>query len=294
MRERIELWKRIFETDDNAISNQISKLAWDLAAFTCLVEIVRQAPETSHGKRLNGMMMDMLVSGFWSTTMQGVRKLAERGTIHGAQGVCSLGGLLEDVRATRLRLTRQIFVEEISGADYNYRVTEDRYWQWAMGGQPNHARWTPRELHYEISQQRHETFDRLSGSAPGASNPRDIIREEVFADLNGRLSALDAVVEHVNVEVAHAATEASREGRMLEQWNLVDAKSAIKELAQIAEQVGSWFCFSGIGSVLPTPQFDQFEHLEQPLFNGDISDLQRIWDEINREMGQWHDVNAED
>ena len=90
MRHRIDLWKRIFDTDDNAISKGLSKLAWDLTAFTCVVEMVRKAPDTEGGKRLNGMILEMLVSGFWSSTMQGVRRLAERETIHGARGVCSI------------------------------------------------------------------------------------------------------------------------------------------------------------------------------------------------------------
>ncbi|CAN7283166.1 hypothetical protein LJR168_001387 [Pseudoxanthomonas sp. LjRoot168] len=44
MRQRIELWKRVFDTDDNAISKALSKLTWDLGAFSCVVEMVRQAP----------------------------------------------------------------------------------------------------------------------------------------------------------------------------------------------------------------------------------------------------------
>jgi hypothetical protein len=291
MRERIALWKHIYETDDNAISKQISKLAWDLAAFSCMVELVHRAPDAGNSKRLNSMFMDMLVSGFWSMTMQGVRKLAERRTIHGAHGVCSLGGLIQDAKDVRLRLTRRVFVEDIAGADYNYRATEDLYWQWALAGEPFQARWVPREYHYEISQQRHELFDWLSGKVPGTSNPDDIIREEVFDDLEARLTRLNGIVEHVNVEVAHAATEASRQGRVLERWNLTDAKDAIKELAQIAELVGNWFCFSGVGTVLPTPQFDQFAHLDQPLFHGDVAVLREIWNALDEEMGHWHAID---
>lgn len=290
MRERIALWKRVYETDENSISKQVSKLAWDLAAFTCLVELVRRAPDSRSGKRLNGMFMDMLASGFWSTTMQGVRKLAERETIHGPRGVCSIGGLLQDAKDVRLRLSRRVFVEDIAGAEYNYRATEDRYWQWLFAGKQG-PRWVPAEYHYEISQQRHAVFDWLSGTAPSTSTPDDLIREQVFIDLEDRLKRLHGVVEHVNVTVAHAATEASREGRVLERWNLDDAKTAIKELAQIAEPVGSWFCFSGIGTVLPVPQFDQFEHLDQPLFQGDMEALRQIWSDLEEEMGHWHEID---
>jgi hypothetical protein len=65
MRERVAGWKRIFDTEDNAISKALSRLAWDVCAYSCVVEMVRQAPVVSEEKRLNGMVMDLLaqVSG---------------------------------------------------------------------------------------------------------------------------------------------------------------------------------------------------------------------------------------
>ncbi|KLA94576.1 MULTISPECIES: hypothetical protein [Xanthomonas] len=291
MRDRIELWKRVYDTDDNAISKALSKLAWDLTAFTCVVEIVRQAPDGEDGKQLNGMVLEMLVSGFWSSTMQGVRRLAERDTIHGQRGVCSIGGLLLDAKAVRQRITRRVFVEDIASLGYNYAAIEEQYRQFLRAQAPGQAHWVPRDYHYEPSAQRHAVFDWLSGTTPGTSTPDDLIREEVFDTLERRLARLDGVVEHVNVEIAHAATEFSRTGRALQQWNLDDAKGAIKELAQIAQLVGEWFCFSGIGSVLPHPQFDQFAHLDQPLFNGDRQQLQTTWDALEQEIRQWHDVD---
>jgi len=293
MRQRIELWKRVYDTDDNAITKSLSKMAWDLAAFTCLVELVRQAPDARNGKRLNGMYLDMLATGFWSSTMQGVRRLAEKGPIDGPYGVCSLGALIHDAKATRNRLTREVFVRDIAALEYNYEATRTKYWEFALA-QANSgagAYWVPREFHYEPSEERHAEFDWLSGTNHGTSNPNDLIREEVFDALEIRLARLDGVVEHVNVEIAHAATEASRQGRVLDRWGLADAKSAIKELAQIAQLAGNWFCFSGVGTILPTPQFDQFEHLNQPLFAGNTDDLQAIWNDLDEEIGQWHAVD---
>lgn len=288
--ERAQLWKNIFQTDNNSILQQVSKLAWDLAAFTCFVEAIRRAPGTEDGKRLNGMFVDMLASGFWSTTMQGVRNLAERGSIHGAHGVCSIGGLLEDIKSVRTQVTRRVFVEAIGETDYNYHLTNKQYWEWLQAGEPG-AKWVPKQYHYELARQRHELFDWLSGATPGKSHPDDLIRKEVFVDLDERLKRLDAIVDHVNANIAHAATEASRQGRVLDKWSLEDAKSAIKELAQIAELVGTWFCRSSVGTVLPTAQFDQFAHLDQPIFAGDINVLRDAWDTLDKEMSQWHGID---
>lgn len=294
MRERIELWKRIYDTDDNSISKALSKLTWDLTTFTCVVEMVRQAPEDERGKRLNGMVLEMLVSGFWSTTMQGVRRLAERETIHGARGVCSLGGLIKDAKEVRHRLTRRVFVEDIAGLEYDFKAVEERYWAYVFAQPPGPGGFfVPRELDSDAPEQRHTVFNWLSGTTPETARPEDVIREEVFELLERRLARLDGVVQHVNVEIAHAATEFSRTGRVLQQWNLSDAKDAIKELAQIAQLVGEWLCFSGIGTVLPHPQFDQFANLNQPLFSGDTQALQEVWDGLEREIGQWHDVDVQ-
>ena len=226
--------------------------------------------------------------------MQGVRRLAECEAINGSRGVCSLGGLIQDTRAARGRLTRKVFVEEIAGLPYNYEVVRDQYWQYLFRQPAGVAHWIPREYHYEPSEQRHALFDWLSGTSPGTSTPDDLIREEVFDALEQRLARLGGVVDHVNVEIAHAATEASRHGRVLDRWGLGDAKAALKELVQIAELTGNWFCYSGIGTVLPTPQFNQFEHIDQPLFAGDMARLHEVWNGIEAEASDWHDVEPSD
>lgn len=291
MRDRIARWKVVFDTDDNAITKALSRMAWDLAAFTCFVEILRRAPDDGAGKRFNLMIFEMVTSGFWSGTMQGVRRLAEREAVSGAYGVCSLGGLVQDVKAVRPRLTRRVFVEDIAGLNYNYLATRGRRLNFMLARTEGGATWIPREFDDDQSEQRHAEFDAISGTTPGTSTDNDLIREDVFDALERRLAGLNGVVEHVNVEIAHAATEASRHGRVLERWGLDDAKSAIRELAQVAQLVGNWFCFSGIGAVLPYPHFDQFQHLNQPIFNGNTDALRAIWDELETEISQWHNVD---
>ena len=83
MLERIEEWKRIFDFEENAITKALTRMAWDLAAFSCVVEMVRQAPLVDGEKQLNGLVMDMLASGFWAGTMQGIRRLVEKRVLTG-------------------------------------------------------------------------------------------------------------------------------------------------------------------------------------------------------------------
>lgn len=106
-----------------------------------------------------------------------------------------------------------------------------------------------------------------------------------------RLERLSSVIDHVNVEIAHAATEASRQGRVLERWGLIDAKHVMREIVEVAYVVGSWFCHSGAGTVLPVAQFDQFKHLDSPMFTGDRVRLEAVWAEFDREAQQWNQVD---
>lgn len=291
--DRIAEWKRIYDTEENSITKALSRMAWDLAAFSCLVEVVNQAPVAGGEKQLNGLFLDMAVTGFWNGTMQGIRRLVEIEPIRGPRSVCSLGGLIADVRAARKRLTREVYVKDIGRLEYNYLRTAAAYEAFldVQTREGNTSFWVPIDLHDEYSRKRHDEFDWLSGVAPGRSTPDDLIREEVFDMLEARLQRLSGVIEHVNVEIAHAATEASRKGRVLEQWGLRDAKQAFREISEVAQVVGNWFCFSGAGTMVPTPQFDQFAHLERPLFTGDTTQLQKVWKEIDREVQEWQRVD---
>lgn len=293
MLDRIAEWKRVFETEENAITKALNQMAWDIAAYSCVVEMVRQAPTVCGEKQLNILIMDMLASGFWAGTMQGIRRLVEVEPIRGPRSVCSLGSLIADIRAPRGKLTRLVYVRDIAELNYNYHSTHAAYDTFATDQlqQGKRSYWVPSKYHYELAVKRHEEFDWLSGVSAGASTPDDLIRIEVFDMLESRLGRLSSVIEHVNVDIAHAATEASRQGRMLERWGLADAKQALREIAEIAQVVDSWFCYSGAGTVLPAANFDQFAHLDSPLFQGDRAKLQEIWTDFDREAQSWHRVD---
>jgi len=191
----------------------------------------------------------------------------------------------------RHQLTRQVFVEQIAGLEYDYDAVEQRYWSYIRSQPAGEAILVPRELDSDPSRMRHELFDWLSGADAGMRSPTDVIREAVFDSLEARLAQLNGVVDHAHVEIAHAATEFSRNGRRLQKWDLSDAKEAIQNLAQVAQLAGEWFCYSGIGTVLPHPQFDQFAYLDQPLFAGDPAALREIWRGLEHEISDWHDID---
>ena len=175
---------------------------------------------------------------------------------------------------------------------YDYEDLDRRHMEVARSLGPGlHA--MPRELNSRLSHVRHEDFDWLSGTAPEDRSPDDLIRPEVFEKLGERLGRMKGIVEHVHVAHAHAATEFSRNGRVLDRWSLVDAKETLRNLVELSELLGNWFCFEGVGSVIPTAQFDQFEHIEIPLFSGDLDQLREIWWLNAKEISKWHAIDPE-
>lgn len=72
-----------------------------------MVEMVRQAAVVDGEKQRNGLVMDMLAFGFWAGTIQGIPRLVEKEPVRGPKSVCSLGGLIADIRASCGKLTRE-------------------------------------------------------------------------------------------------------------------------------------------------------------------------------------------
>lgn len=293
MKARIAAWRAAFEGDENAIVPTLCNYAWNHCAFMSIVESIRGAPKDEDGApKVNAMVLDMLASGYWSSTLLAVRRLVDNQPLRGPKGVSSLRSIVNDVRACQGRLTRRVYVEQIAGLEYNYEQVRHRYWNYVLAQQG--PTWVPRELHFEASEHRHAEFDFLSGKTPGTSSDEDLIEDRIFDRLDERLSRLDAIATHVTLHFAHAATRASRAGRELEQWSLDEAKQSLKLLVETAELIGRWFVYSGVGHVLPTPQGDQFKYFDQPLSVVPRQRMQELWDAFDVDSSQWHQVdNAE-
>ena len=139
-----------------------------------------------------------------------------------------------------------------------------------------------------MARDRHQQFDFLSGVHATDRSEADIIRPEVFDALDARLDRLSAVATHATKHFAHAATALSRQGRVLDNWGVEEAKNALCLLTETAELVGRWFLYSGVGDVLPTPHYDQFAYLDQPLIAREtLPALQEQWQTFARETAVW-------
>lgn len=285
--QKIDQWRHAFDGDEQGVLPTLSTFAWNYAAYMTIMKTVERAiEEQPGGPKINFMLLDLLAEGFWASAMLAVRRLLDRGPLSGPRGICSLRAIIEDVKACQRDLTRRAYVESVAGQPYDYELVKQKHWDFIFNRPPGPV-WVPRELDYGLSERRHIEFDFLSGVAASARSPNDVIGDEVFERLEQRLCNLDAVATHATKYFAHAATDESRRGRVLGGWGPAEAKEALRTLVQTAELVGRWFLFRGVGSVLPTPQYDQFEFLNQPLWSGSSRPLQEHWSALDDEISQW-------
>lgn len=294
MRDRLETWRRALDTEPQSIRRQLHQLAWDIASFRTVVRMVREHQPDGDGEiPLNGNVMSMLRDGFWTSTFLAFRRLVDGADLEGNRGVYSLQSVLRDIRKHRAMITRRAFVEVIAGLPYDPELVEQEQWNYILAQPQGQGTWIPRELDAEPIRLRHAQFDFLSGKNPNERHPDDGIQDHVFDQLQARLNRAADIAEHVNVHYAHASTPESRQTRGLQQWNLDEAEDALRNLAETAEFMARWFINEPIGSLLATPQFDQFRHLDRPLMpSGDMTPLHEEWNAFGERSERW--TNIED
>lgn len=286
MKERIELWRHAFSGDQNSIDATLTTFSWNLAVFQTVVKAVELTPEDHDGnKPLNGMILELLRNTYWGSALLAIRRLVDRGNINGKKGVVSLRSILNDARLHREKITRRVFVEDIAGLAYD----PDEFYKSAPTVPENgNLIAIPHHLCPSIILLRHETFDFLSGKNPDNRRSDDLIDEKIFDKLESRIAKLDDIADHATIHFAHAATDVSRQGRGIGPWGLSQTLAALKILVETAELIGRWFAHESLSTVLPTPQYDQFSHVNQPLFPiDDTSALEAEWAKFSDMTEEW-------
>lgn len=291
MKDRIEVWRHAFKEDRNSIEATLTTFSWNLAVFQTVVRAVELTPEDNDGnKPLNEMVLELLRSTYWGSALLAIRRLTDKGSIDGKRGVISLRSILNDVKLHRAKLTRQVFVEDIAGLAYapdEYRKIEN------SSSEERSLIAIPHRLNAGAITLRHQTFDFLSDIPPGSRSPSDLISDKTFDGLEARIAKLDDIAEHASIHFAHAATDQSRQGRGIGPWGLKQTVDALQILVETAELIGRWFANESLCTVLPTPQYDQFSYINQPLFPvDDTSALETEWSRFSEMTERW--INIED
>ena len=296
-----EQWLNVLAgKDQHSIIKQLSQLAWDAASFQVVNEARRLArSDPEGGVQLNGLMHQLLDRGFFSNQVVGIRRLNDTYPLEGKKGVSSLTGLLDDLLKHRHLLKRQeIF--ETEGLKYAYDDVKQALQEYSKkkieaGERAYHL---PRDLVWQRYELRHEYLDRLAGVAAGNRKPDDVIQESALINLQSKVaSACGDVITVATKFIAHAATPESRAVVSADdvKVSLDQIRAAHRSLCQVTGFLAIYVLGDSCPGFLPTPQFDQFVHIEKPLIDkSEVPSLELLWGQLDSEYQAWSQWGLDD
>jgi hypothetical protein len=253
-RTKRKIWLEWLRGDpDHSIVRQICTMLWNDAIFRLINESRRIALQSEQPScvfnRAIGAFTDQ---GYVATQVLAIRRLLDK-----RKDIISLPRLLTDIEANWRLITRENYVSHDS-VPYDPQASVE-------------------------SVIRHEAFDKLSRIRPDDRGPRDKICPVIFACLNRRLerSGASRVIQLGNKFIAHAADYQSRQQLNNAQQSISFAKldACHRAICRTAHAISTQLLWDGGHGLMPIPQYDVLEHLDQPwLSQADVQTLQAFWD----------------
>ena len=293
-RKKHEEWCSCLNGHDlHSIWKQQSSLLGDYALFLTINDLVKaSAKRRIKGVGFNGPVLRLFVTGFLVSQVTGIRRLAERQWSHPAKRVISLRALVEDIRANRRLLTRDVYLISnelpFDPTPAKQKCFEraassgERFFFEGMESKGSEA--------WAASERVHERFDKLSGTSSSGRSARDLISLKWFDLLDSKIRGCEDVCVFTDKFIAHAAHPTSRTGLNDKQKKVTLARLAECHHAMV--QVG---CFIG-GPILqdtfptgaPVPQFDVLENLDKAWVSAEgLEKAREIWQQHADEIEGW-------
>lgn len=294
-RTKYSEWIEWYADDPHhSICDQISSMMWNDAAYRSLNEARRFASEQNPSASRNGMLGEFLDRGYVSTQILDLYKITEKSPLSGPKAVISLRRLIDDMAANRHLLTRENFVS-FDGLPFDCDAAREAYYSSLSTEEMRSPHWLPMKgpQGWGMSERVHAAFDQLSGVDPKNRKRHDIMNEKVFQTLSSWLDApiLETLRTHRNKYIGHAADAVSRQVKPLSRLgvSLNEIAEAQRIVIRVANGIGSTVLYHhGVGSPVPTPQFDVFENFDLPLVpEKHMQDLSEWWDAHEREREAW-------
>ncbi|KAF0843433.1 hypothetical protein FNL37_0859 [Methylovorus glucosotrophus] len=263
---------------DISISRQIHNLGW----YTAVFRTINEARRIEGHDRVNSAHWDLTSAGYASLITVGIRRLVDYHS-----GTSSLRWLIGKLQKNSHHLTREMFVCH-DGLPFDYAATERRLLD-LPPDQRTKVRWGSMEGPdaYNASGFAHRSFDALS-STPDHSWRLEKVDSQILDWLLKQLShpAITKVHDMVDKIVAHSE-RIPRGSKTVEIATYNDVDEALKRIVQVATFVSKFF-HSGFGDVVPTPQFNVLEYLDEPWATSSSLDaLQDEWDKLTTNMNSW-------
>ena len=290
-------WVNLLEQDKlHSVSTQLSSLVWQDAVFRLFNEVQRLHDPKHPTASMASVLAGALTNGYVTGLVLGVSRLTDpkSETKKGDRNVVSLRRVFEDVQEHRHLITRENFVC-YDGCVYDphtvpppsEREASHAGAGWlAIGGSYDWS--TPTRLH--------QHFDALSGIEPKQRSRDDVIADPAFAEIEAMLSA--SVIENLrtlrNKVIAHAADPASRAHLDSFGFTLNEAEEALKLLCRAQRRVQVGLLWNSSNTVMPVPQFDVMEYMDQPFLREDqIEPLASFWEGLTQAREAWSDETGE-
>jgi hypothetical protein len=138
----------------------------------------------------------------------------------------------------------------------------------------------------------HEQFDKLSGVSADHRARSDLIRDDIFHTIEHMLveSGWKDIVNLGNKFIAHSADAYSR-GLLPDRqtgFSLDQLSRCHRAICRAAATISGPILWEGVRGLLPTPQFDPFEHLDAPWISPkDMAKLSDAWDVHAEKVEEW-------
>ncbi|TAJ98438.1 hypothetical protein EPO44_11610 [bacterium] len=268
-RQKREEWIAWLKGDDpHSIWRQVNRLLWDYVLFRTINDLRRVAVEhPSPNVGFNPDVLRLLDAGFATTQATAVRRLTDKPNSGPKKGVLSLRRLIEDIKAHREVITREVYVA-YDGLPYDLEPAQQAWLQQQLAsGEEAFSGWLPTtgQNAWHTAEMVHRNFDRLAGVAPADRSRGDLILPRWFDYLDEKLKACDGVRKFVDKFIAHAADPASREGLTQDQTALTldRLNTCHKAIYQVAAFIYGRLLWVGSYGAVPVPQYNHLENLDK-------------------------------
>ena len=298
-RKKLEEWNHLFNgADAHSIAGQFGDMMWMDAAWRIANQARHFTKEDGPNASVAPLIAMLLDRGYAAGQVIAITRLLEASdTNQPKKGVISLRRLVDDFRASREAITREVFVAN-DALPYDWEVVKKRaYDEIAItASQTDGVTFTHMHttgpLAFDIASRQHSLFDTLAGVDVIERRRDDLISESFFDRLESILGdpLLDEIKALRNKSIAHAADEFSRNqvvglrtGLKLEEFS--QAQYLLFSVYQTLSVVllGQWRA-----AAVPVPQYNIFENLGAPFIaEARLAELRAFWDKHSKDREDW-------
>ncbi len=265
---------------DSSVMNQVHDLAWHTAVFRTLNEARRLEPDLA----VNGAMWELISAGYANLMTLGIRRLVDKDP-----RTDSVWNVIAQVEKHPEMLRRENFIC-YDGLPYDYQAVFQR--QISSGTfEPGRPKWLPTKgpEAWATSKLLHQSFDALAGY-PKRRRRLDTVQPSILAALKAYLEddTIKAVCTMADKAIAHAERLARDSGAIpTVTYNTVD--QALERIIRVASFLSAHFFYdAAFGSVVPVPQFNVLEALDQPWVKVEnLPALHDYWHTLSNTMERW-------